>query len=643
MLKKLGTILLLTTILLFISSQLFASTLDTELLEKYKRGWSQLDQWNLFDAAGVDILALEAGSLGSDGHWTNTGATITLDAAPTKFILTYASGQLFCTVLDTDDITGTTHDQTIDLSTDASLIFGDNSDTFTINLDGTDALLSTSDGSIELYPQADATKGTVDFLTGGDVNDYIKISTTTDQPLLHFEGCDGKITATDGTIDFDDENLTTTGTLSSGATTVTSVIIGEETYDVVVDDEHRFTSNDSDNVVESYATTDKDALFQLTSDLSADNGDEWQLKNDDADSNKLLFINDTGGTLDTVMTLATTGAITTTNDINVVNDSASTTVVQDLLKLTSSSTGSPAAGLGAGLVVHIDDEGGVEQQASIDFTLTDVTDDSENCDVIVSANTEGTIREVFKVDTDSTATDNTLFTLTSWTIETDGVRDMLELVLDNTADTATDGFGAGISIVMEDETDTAEEQASIDFVLSDAGDGTEDADIVFSQNIAGTITETVKFDADAGVRIGIGLKVCGTTELSGNVDMYQADLIITDASLGDSLTFDTSEGSLVIAGDLSVDGDDINADGNLTIDAEGGTLALQAGSTDILTIGSLGACLIGNLSNTGNLYVGGTTISAASLKSGTDQSDAGAAAGELYYDTNDDDTVKMGT
>ncbi len=30
------------------------------------------------------------------------------------------------------------------------------------------------------------------------------------------------------------------------------------------------------------------------------------------------------------------------------------------------------------------------------------------------------------------------------------------------------------------------------------------------------------------------------------------------------------------------------------------------------------------------------------LKTGTDQADAGAAAGELYVDTNDDNTIKMG-
>jgi len=49
---------------------------------------------------------------------------------------------------------------------------------------------------------------------------------------------------------------------------------------------------------------------------------------------------------------------------------------------------------------------------------------------------------------------------------------------------------------MEDETNTAEQQASIDFVLTDAGTGAEDCDVIFSQNIAGTIAERVRFDAD---------------------------------------------------------------------------------------------------------------------------------------------------
>ena len=172
--------------------------------------------------------------------------------------------------------------------------------------------------------------------------------------------------------------------------------------------------------------------------------------------------------------------------------------VIDMLELTlDNSLDTSNDGMGLGISILMDDEtDAVEQQASMDFVLTDVTTTAENVDFILSLNTIGTIREVFKIDTDNTATDNTLFQLTSWTLQTDAVQDVLELILDNTADTAVDNFGLGISIGMEDETDTAEQQASIDFVLTDAGSTTEDCDIVFSQNIAGAIEERVRFDAD---------------------------------------------------------------------------------------------------------------------------------------------------
>jgi len=103
-------------------------------------------------------------------------------------------------------------------------------------------------------------------------------------------------------------------------------------------------------------------------------------------------------------------------------------------------------------------------------------------------------------------------------------------------------------------------------------------------------------------------------------------------------------------------------------------LALQANGVDILTVGSLGVCVIGKISLTDDIYLGGgdiingsTKVSlgangvciigsisntanlylgaylyANGLKSGTDQNDAGAAAGEIYVDT-DDQTLKQGT
>ena len=65
------------------------------------------------------------------------------------------------------------------------------------------------------------------------------------------------------------------------------------------------------------------------------------------------------------------------------------------------------------------------------------------------------------------------------------------------------GIGTGISIKVED-TGGSEEQASVDIVMTDVTDAQEDADIVFSQNINGTITESVRLDADGGLTVKIG-------------------------------------------------------------------------------------------------------------------------------------------
>jgi len=253
--------------------------------------------------------------------WSDNGTYISPTGAPAA-IKAYLNGNMII-IGDMDaDSYIMENDAQLDNASNNTVTLTENTDIFSVVFDGDDITLSASDGSIELYPQADATEGTVDLLTGGDTDDYIQISTTTNQPLINFVGCDGSITAASGSISFGDENLSTTGTLSSGATTVTSVIIGDDTYDVVVDDEHRFTSNDSDVVVDVFATTDKDAILQLTADLSADSGDEWQLKNDDADSNALLFINDTGGSLATIMDLSVGGVLTMTS--NIVMESADT-------------------------------------------------------------------------------------------------------------------------------------------------------------------------------------------------------------------------------------------------------------------------------------------------------------------------------
>lgn len=273
--------------------------------------------------AGVNYTSL---AVGSDGNWTGAGLTTYLDSAPTKFVATHSSGQLLVTILDTNDITGTTNDQTIDLSTNNKVILGDNSDTFTVEFDATDTILQSSDGAIVLKSgQAD---GEVHFKVENDSDDYLTVQTNSNVPTITTIGsCNLALLSSSGEITFGDENLTTTGTLDAGATTVTSVIVGDDTLDVVVDDQCRFASNDEESTIEAYGFEAKDAVLQLTADEGDDAGDKIQLVSDQA-TNSLFVTSDTSvkDTHATILTVAKTGLVTTTNDVVIAGATPKVTV-----------------------------------------------------------------------------------------------------------------------------------------------------------------------------------------------------------------------------------------------------------------------------------------------------------------------------
>ena len=74
------------------------------------------------------------------------------------------------------------------------------------------------------------------------------------------------------------------------------------------------------------------------------------------------------------------------------------------------------------------------------------------------------------------------------------VEDILTITKDSSSEIVA-GIGAGVVFKIQGGGGT-EEQASIDVVLTDVTSTTEDADIVFRQNVNGTMTETVRFVAD---------------------------------------------------------------------------------------------------------------------------------------------------
>ncbi|HEX9779634.1 MAG TPA: hypothetical protein VGB20_00285 [bacterium] len=92
------------------------------------------------------------------------------------------------------------------------------------------------------------------------------------------------------------------------------------------------------------------------------------------------------------------GATAPGSMLEVRNDNSTADAVVDLFTLTKDTTGTAAAGIGAGFSFHIEDAGGSEEQGSIDVSMTTVTDASEDADMIFSLNRAGTITEVMRLD-----------------------------------------------------------------------------------------------------------------------------------------------------------------------------------------------------------------------------------------------------
>ncbi len=92
--------------------------------------------------------------------------------------------------------------------------------------------------------------GTVYIQPGGDTSDYVTFKTVADQTTMNFVGQNGRITADSGTIDFDDENITTKGYLSlADASHVIKTQINASGYIETSRDDIVFFSTANNNVI----------------------------------------------------------------------------------------------------------------------------------------------------------------------------------------------------------------------------------------------------------------------------------------------------------------------------------------------------------------------------------------------------------
>ena len=562
---------------------------------------------------------------GSDGNWTDQGATLTLDQAPTKFIATYSSGEFFATAFSVGagDITFVQGGK-IDGDTANEIRLIENSDTLKIGFSGNDITVDTTDGGI-IFALTDATDGTVDFQTNNDTDDYIQISTTTNQSLINFVGQNGKITAESGSIDFDNENLTTTGTLSAGATTATSFIVGDDTIDVVVDDVMRFASNDEKSTIEAFGFEAKAAALRLTTDEGDDAGDTWEVIVEEA-TDSLLFTSDAAvdNTQATILTLSGVGLLTTTGDIVVAGATPLVTIgdggdedigiqfnsdTNDFYVSSENGADDFVIGLGSVIgttpIISLTDTGVTEIRGSTDGDLTVYGAGTTASDVylrlVADAGADASDRWQFFNDSSA---GNLIFQndssiagtyVTKLTLGSDGLITLVDSEsITNATDQITFSFddaAARVNIFAFEATD-----ASI-FLQADQSD--DSGDDWKLNSVAADNTFTIGNDVSGSQVVILELTTAGVGTLTGSTDgdltIYGAGATASDAYLrlvgdagadaSDRWQFfnDSSAGTLYIQSDISVAGTYVTL---ASVDANGDWV--HSGVTPKITIGDAG-------------------------------------------------------
>ncbi|MFC1632380.1 beta strand repeat-containing protein, partial [Candidatus Omnitrophota bacterium] len=318
--------------------------------------------------------------------------------------------------------------------------------------------------------------------------------------------------------------------------------------------------------------------------------------------------------------------------LDVHKTDTTTNAVVDVVTITEEG-GTPAAGLGVGLTFDVEDEGGVEQQGSIDVALTTVTEGSENADMIFSANINGTVTEFMRFNAFGESTrfqgssadiilkdtsDNDDFEIRfrksdntdvwklgdagndrfdfesvdgfNWAFDggdvgigtlspgtpldvhetdttTNAVVDVLTLAEEGGTPAA--GLGVGLTFDVEDAGEV-EEQGSIDVALTNVTDTEEDADMVFSLNSAGAITEIARLNGDAKT-----FQMPEVAAPSGDPAANAGWLYVKDNGGASDLYFEDDAGTVVELTAAGAETDPtLTDDGAVTMGSAGGNVTL---------------------------------------------------------------------
>lgn len=250
-------------------------------------------------------------------------------------------------------------------------------------------------------------------------------------------------------------------------------------------------SSGAAGTVDIFPTTASKGKIALTAADSA--GDTTTtLVNASQAGTRAYTIPDAGGNGDFAMVLSNTGATTADHLIHTF-DTQETNGTVDIAKLKLDTSGTAAANLGAGIAVWIDNDATqVEERASLDFVQTSAANGAEICDLAVNLMSAGAMAETLRIISDAAGTTSgTRLQFTGNTAELNGVVDALVLKM-ACSGTEAAGLGLGVSFQVEDA-GGMEEQASIDTVLQVVTDASEEVDLVFNTQLAGTIGEVGRF------------------------------------------------------------------------------------------------------------------------------------------------------
>lgn len=325
---------------------------------------------------------------------TGTGRVFKVDhtgnASATGIIaefVTLAADETLLLQLTADAIlTGTALDITTDAATQTT--------TKALNIDSTIADIDANRAGSLVTVNASRTKASVGSGANSDDYDVLAISRTNAQSGGVFTAASGSVlniaNTVSGTVGTDDAYLLEGLNIVPGQNTFKNIMLLAHATSHAAHATAGFGAGIVVHLENDAGTTEEHASIDFVTTSTADGAENtdivFRIMQAGAVADKLTLDADDG--------FAFVGAGTFT-----VNDAVNNAVT-DVMILVHSSTVAVAAGIGTGLVFQIEDAGDIEEQGSIDVTLTDVTDGQEDADMHFNINVFGAMTEKLLLNAD---------------------------------------------------------------------------------------------------------------------------------------------------------------------------------------------------------------------------------------------------